>query len=258
MCGRYVSATSPQQIADYFGATVVTEAAVEPNFNVAPTVSAPVIHAGDGGRTLDTFRWGLIPGWAKSATIGNKMINARSETLLSKNAFKAAATRRRCIVPADAFYEWTAVPDPGAKKPRKQPWCIQRTDGEPFAFAGLFEVWRDPDLDGAKTFSFTILTREANEAMQAIHDRMPVMVAPNLWEQWLDPTDQEPEPLLQKLQPPPSTLFAIHAVSTAVNNSRSTGAELMTEVEPITTDMLAAQALAKKKSAGPPDQGSLL
>ena len=250
MCGRYVSASSPQQIADYFGATSVSESlvesdgtpAVEANFNVAPSVQVPAIRNHDGERHLETFRWGLIPSWAKSKNIGFKMINARSETVASKNSFRAAAKRRRCILPADAFYEWTAEADPdGGKKPKKQPWCIQRADGDPFAFAGLYEFWRDPEggEDGEEApliVSCTVLTREANEAMAPIHDRMPVMLAPNRWDAWMDPSNEDIVGLLATIDPVPSELLAIHPVSTAVNNSRSRGAELTHRAEPLGDD----------------------
>jgi len=250
MCGRFVSASSPGEIADYFGATAVAETLTEPNYNVAPTVDVPVISSHHGERELGLMRWGLVPFWAKSASIGNKMINARIETVAEKSAFRNAVQKHRCIIPADAFYEWTAVPDPAAKKPRKQPWCIQRTDGAPFAFAGLFSSWKDPDGDGSWLRTCTILTGPANEAMQRIHDRMPVMLAPAMWDGWLDPDDHDPAPLLEAISSPPSDLLGIHAVSTAVNNARSTGAELMDEVEPMTQESLAAEAAAGKADGG--------
>lgn len=244
MCGRFVSASSPGEIADYFGATSVSETLTEPNFNVAPSVPVPVVVSSEGERQLDLMRWGLIPFWAKSAAIGYKMINARVETVIEKNAFRNAVKKRRCIIPADAFYEWTAVPDPAAKKPRKQPWCIQRTDGAPFAFAGLYESWRDPDGDDTKIFSCTILTGPANEAMQQVHDRMPIMVAPAMWDAWLDPDDEEAAALLDAIETPPASLFSIHAVDPAVNNSRSSGPQLMDQVEPMTEASLREEAEA--------------
>ena len=256
MCGRFVSASSPGDIADYFGADSVAETLTEPNYNVAPTVSVPVVVADRDepsgaatGRKLDLMRWGLIPFWAKSASIGAKMINARVETVVEKNAFRNAIKKHRCIIPADAFYEWTAVPDPNAKKPRKQPWCIQRNDGAPFAFAGMFESWKDPDGDGTRLRSCTILTGPANAAMQPIHDRMPIMIAPHQWDAWLDPTNDQPQALIDSLDPSPPELLVIHAVSTAVNNSRSSGAQLMDEVEPMTEASLAAEAAAAAEGA---------
>lgn len=255
MCGRYVSASSPGEIADYFGATAVDETLSEPNYNVAPTTDVPVIRVKEDARHLGLCRWGLVPFWAKSIAIGNKMTNARVETILEKSAFRNAATRRRCIVPADAFYEWTAVKSPTSKKPLKQPWCIQRNDGAPFAFAGLYESWRDPEGDGSKIVTCTIITGPANEAMQAIHDRMPVMIQPARWDDWLDPSNEDAEALLDSLEAPPAELFNIYAVSTAVNNSRSTGAELLDEVDPMTEASLAALAAAEADAG---EQGTLL
>lgn len=273
MCGRYVSASPPQEIADYFGATSVAESLLEPaaptsseepgairfmaNFNVAPTAMVPVVANSKGERHLSLMRWGLIPRWAKSANIGAKMINARSETAATKNAFRAAAKKRRCIIPADAFYEWTAVAHPDGKKPAKQPWCIQRNDGEMFAFAGLFEYWTDPEGDpNDQVMSCAVLTRQANAAMEPIHDRMPVMVDPRHWPQWLDRDNEDIDTLLASIPAIPSELLAIHAVSIAVNNSRSRGAELMNEVTPMTEHPAITQA--RQAAAPAPDQGSLL
>jgi putative SOS response-associated peptidase YedK len=255
MCGRFVSASLPGEIADYFSAASVAKTRTEANYNVAPSVNVPVIVSSDDLRQLDLMRWGLIPFWAKSASIGNKMINARSETVTEKAAFRNAAKKYRCIVPADAFYEWTAVNDPTAKKPRKQPWCIRRNDGAPFAFAGIFDSWSDPDGDGTRLRSCTILTGPANAAVEPIHDRMPIMVAPAMWDAWLNPGDHDAQTLLDSLQAPPSELFAIHAVSTAVNNSRSSGVQLMDEVEPMTAESLAAEAEQRAAAA---DSGRLL
>jgi len=256
MCGRFVSASSPGEIANYFDASVGGETLTEPNYNVAPSVRVPVVVHSEHERSLDLMRWGLIPFWAKSASIGNKMINARVETVTEKSAFRNAIKKHRCIVPADAFYEWTAVVDPVAKKPRKQPWCIQRTDGAPFAFAGMHESWKDPDGDGGRVRSCTILTGAANQAMQPIHDRMPIMIPPSMWDAWLNVEDHDATALLAAIEPPPSELFAIHAVSTAVNNSRSTGALLMDEVEPMTEASLASEAHAMAMADS--DQRSLL
>jgi len=257
MCGRYVSASSPGEIASYFGATTVAETLTEANYNVAPTSSVPVVtQRPEQERTLDLMRWGLIPFWAKSASIGAKMINARVETVTEKSAFRNAIKKHRCIIPADAFYEWTAVVDPTAKKPRKQPWCIQRTDGAPFAFAGMFESWKDPDGDGSRLWSCSIITGPANPAMEPIHDRMPIMIPPSQWDAWLDPDDHDAAALVASIQSPPAELFSIHAVSPAVNNFRSSGLQLMEEVEPMTEASLAAEAA--EAAAVADQQGTLL
>ena len=171
MCGRYVSATPPDELAKYFGALAPPpEHALSPNHNVAPTQTVYALRERSGARSLDTLHWGLVPFWAKDPKIGNRMINARAETVAHKNAFRVPFARRRCIIPADGFYEWQRLE--GSK--RKQPMFISRPDGEPFAFAGLWEKWRDDnnlDADGEplELHSCTVITCEANDAMAEIH-----------------------------------------------------------------------------------------
>ena len=168
MCGRFVSTTPADQLAAYFGAEAIGETLLEPSYNVAPTNQVyTVIDAGEG-RTLETARWGLIPFWAKDAKIGNKMINARAETVATKNAFRKAFQRQRCIIPSDGFYEWVKLE--GDEK--KTPMHIHRVDEAPFAFAGLWETWRDPE--GEVIRSCTILTGSPNEKIAEIHNRMPI------------------------------------------------------------------------------------
>lgn len=168
-----------------------------------------------------------MPRWAKDPRIGNRMINARAETLATKGAFKPAFKRRRAIVPADGFYEWRAVP--GAK--RKQPHFIHRPDGEPYAFAGLWEVWKGDEADD-RLRSTTIITTTANEPMAEIHDRMPVILPPSAWDEWLDPTNDDLDSLGRLLVPAPPALITMHPVSTDVGNVRNQGAHLIEEVEP--------------------------
>ncbi len=145
MCGRFVSASPPDEIAKYFDATPPTETAVEPNWNVAPTTDVYVVRSDGSTRKVEAVHWGLVPFWAKDVKVGNRMINARAETLATSGAFKHAFRKRRCIVPADGFYEWKKVPGQKAK----QPYFIERPDHEPFAFAGLWEVWRGGPGDEA-------------------------------------------------------------------------------------------------------------
>ncbi len=245
MCGRFVSSSTPDEIANYFGVDQMfeaTEAPVEPNFNVAPSQSVLVVReradqadrpepgeAAEAVRRLDALRWGLVPFWAKDLRVGNKMINARSETLATKNAFKKSFARRRCIVPVDGFYEWAAVP--GQKK--KQPYFIHRPDGDPYAFAGLWEIWRGPDRDGSEeVHSCTIITGAPNETMATIHDRMPVMLPPDAWDEWLDPTNDDIDDLSRHFAPAPSELIELRPVSTAVNSARNNVPELIERVEP--------------------------
>ena len=227
MCGRYVSSTPPDQLAAYFGAALTAEHLVGPEYNVAPTRSVWTVFEDGDTRRLDLARWGLVPMWAKDLSIGNRMINARSETVADKNAFKKAFRRQRCIVPADGFYEWTV--QPGQKK--KQPWFIQRPDHEPFAFAGLWETWRGPDRTDEPIRTCTILTGPANEKMTEIHDRMPVMLAPDAWSTWLDPSVEDTDLLGQFLVPAPPQLITFHPVGTEVNDARNHGAHLVDAIE---------------------------
>ena len=230
MCGRYVSTSQPDQIARYFGAEMseaVVENAPPANYNVAPTAQVFVVVETGEVRRLETARWGLVPSWAKDLSIGAKMINARAETLATKSAFKRAFQRRRCIVPADGFYEWQVIP--GQK--RKQPMFIHRADGDRFAFAGLWELWRDPAApDDLPLRTCTIITGEPNEAVSPIHDRMPVMLPPDSWSTWLDHENHALDMLGRLLVPAPASIIGVHPVSTAVNNVRNRAAWLVDPV----------------------------
>lgn len=230
VCGRFVSTSPPDEIARYFGAAEVDEALVQgghgPNHNVAPTTDVYAVLEDGGVRRVEALHWGLIPFWAKEAKVGNRMINARSETVATSGAFRTAFRKRRCIVPADGFYEWTTRP--GQKK--KQPWFIHRPDGEPYAFAGLWEVWRPPGSDD-ELHSCTIITGPANEKMAELHDRMPIMLPPEAWDRWLDRDESDPDRLGRLLVPAPPTLVEFHPVSTEVNNIRNRGEHLLDRVE---------------------------
>ncbi|HSL57236.1 MAG TPA: SOS response-associated peptidase [Acidimicrobiales bacterium] len=228
MCGRFVATTPPDQLADYFAAQLRAETLLEPAYNVAPTRQVYTVLVDGDVRAVDLTRWGLVPGWAKDVSIGNRMINARAETLATKNAFKGPLRRRRCIIPVDGFYEWTVVP--GQKK--KQPWYIHRPDGEPYAFAGLWEVWRGPERDQEPLRSSTIITTEANEPMRELHDRMPVILPPSAWDTWLDPQVDDVELLGSLLVPAPPELVTFHPVSTEVNDARNRGEHLVDPVDP--------------------------
>ena len=231
MCGRYVSSSSPEEIADYFSAVLTAEQILDPEYNVAPTRKVWTVFEDGEARRLDTARWGLVPFWAKDPSIGNRMINARAETVADKNAFRKPFRRQRCIVPADGFYEWTPAP-PGQK--RKQPWFIHRPDGEPFAFAGMWETWRDPAAgsDAEPLRSCTILTGSANDTMSEIHDRMPIILPPSAWDTWLDPSVDDTDLLGKFLVPAPPELITFHPVSTEVNDARNHGSHLVDPVDP--------------------------
>ncbi len=229
MCGRFVSSSPPDEIARYFDAQAPVEAALAPNWNVAPTNDVYVVMVDGGVRHLEPHHWGLVPFWAKSPAIGNKMINARSEGLADKNAFKHAFRKRRCIVPADGFYEWHRV----AGQKTKQPYFIHRRDDEPLAFAGLWEEWRGPDRDGEQRLrSATIITTAANETLSSIHDRMPVVLPPSAWDEWLDPGNADLETLGRLLVPAPPRLLTMHPVSSEVGNVRNRGPHLVDPVDP--------------------------
>ncbi len=228
MCGRFVSASPPDQIARYFDAVDDGAHALEPNYNVAPTQDVYAVLVDGGVRRLEALHWGLVPFWAKSPSAGNRMINARAESVATKNAYRSAFRKRRCIIPADGFYEWKAVP--GQKQ--KQPFFIHRPDDEPMAFAGLWEVWRNPATPGEELHSCTVITGEANDKMATVHDRMPVMLPPSAWETWLDPAVDDLDLLGKFLVPAPPELIELRPVSTEVNNVRNTGAHLTDRVEP--------------------------
>ena len=231
MCGRFVSSSPPDELAKYFDVEAVADSAFEPNYNVAPSLDVFVVLETGGLRRLDLFHWGLVPFWAKDPTAGNKMINARAESVAVNNAYKRAFTKRRCLIPADGFYEWKKVPGQKAK----QPYFIHRTDGEPMAFAGLWEIWRptdDVDRTSDPLRSCTIITGEPNEKVAEIHDRMPVMLPPSAWEAWLDRDNDDLDALGKLLVPAPASLLTLHPVSRAVSNVRENGPELIEPAPP--------------------------
>jgi putative SOS response-associated peptidase YedK len=211
MCGRYTITVLLNELRERFGFETSLDSLV-PRYNLAPTQDAPVIIAGDGNRVLQRMRWGLIPSWADDPKIGNRLINARSETAAEKPSFRAAFRRRRCLVPADGFYEWKK--NPGASK--KTPMRVIVGDGEPFAFAGLWETWKNPGGDPVATF--TILTTTPNELLRTIHHRMPVILQRNAEEVWMDAEREDPEELTPLLKPYPSGEMRAYPVSTMVNS----------------------------------------
>lgn len=249
MCGRFVSTSAPDDLARYFAANLAPTVTVPggPNYNVAPTAEIFVVRQREQQRWLNRCRWGLVPPWSKDASGGARLINARAETVAVKSSFRAAFQQRRCLVPADGFYEWTTVP--GHKK--RQPWYIHRPDGELYAFAGLWERWRDPghrdqeNPDSADGWLRTccIITAAANDKMARLHDRMPVVLAPTAWAQWLDPAEQDPERLSALLQPTPASLVAFHPVAVQVNSARAEGPGLIAPIEDLDPDGRGQQAL---------------
>jgi putative SOS response-associated peptidase YedK len=214
VCGRYVLVSPGEVIAEHFRLTAVP--AYPPRYNIAPTQEALVVReTPDGAREAVALRWGLIPFWAKDPSIGNRMINARAEGLVDKPAFRAAFRRRRCLVPADGFFEWQAVAGR-----RKQPYLVRLASGAPFAMVGLWEQWRPPQGDEIATF--TIITTSANDQIHALHDRMPVIVAPADYDEWL--SSPNPSALLEPWRGEP---FELVPVGVRVNDVRNDDPELL-------------------------------
>lgn len=233
MCGRYANFLTEQDLIDAFEVAVIADDArlLPPSWNIAPTQKVPIvlpdrIEQPVGGRRVEVARWGLVPSWAKDPSIGSKMFNARSETMAEKPSFRAAFTKRRCIVPASGYYEWKA----GAEG--KTPYYIHPADDSPLAFAGLYEFWRDKTLvdsghgdEAPWMASCSIVTVASRDEMQEIHDRQPAMLARDALEAWLDPAS-EPSALHDAIAAPAPEL-AWHAVDRAVGSVRHNSAELI-------------------------------
>jgi putative SOS response-associated peptidase YedK len=218
MCGRFTLTVDPADLQELFGLSEPAPAALKPRYNIAPTQPVAVI-PNQEPRKLELFQWGLIPAWAKDPKIGNSLINARAETVAEKPAFRAAFKRRRCLILADGFFEWKK------EGKAKTPMHIQMKGGQPFAFAGLWEVWSAPD--GSTVSTCTILTTTANELVQSIHDRMPVILPPEAFGIWLTPGELAASEGLALLKPFAADAMTARAVSTLVNNPRREGPELL-------------------------------
>lgn len=212
MCGRFTLTTPAGRLAEQFELTGDLPD-LTPSYNIAPTQKiAAVAENSEGERRLGRLQWGLVPRWSKDPEIGSKMINARAETVAEKNSFKSAFKKRRCLIPADGFYEWARTETGSGPK---QPYYIRLETGTPYAFAGLWETWESED--GRKIHSTTIITTEANELVGEIHHRMPVLLAPESYVTWLDTSIQEPEELMPLLASYPSEQMEAYPVSTHVN-----------------------------------------
>jgi len=246
MCGRYATTQTPASLNDAFGARLADSFVdLEPDYNMAPTKRAPVVitrapEDGPKEREVLTATWGLVPSWAKDPSIGNRMINARSETVAEKPAFKRAFGKRRALIPADGYYEWyttqgdlDALRTPKSKTP-KQPFYITPKDGSVLAMAGLYEFWKPRDDDEADwLITYTILTTSAPDDLGHLHDRTPMMLEADAFDAWLDPTPRPAEELMELLVPAVPGRLDAWPVSTAVNNVRNNGPEL---VLPIPTE----------------------
>ncbi|MCD0482851.1 SOS response-associated peptidase [Streptacidiphilus sp. ASG 303] len=263
MCGRYASGRRPEDLVELFGVERwdPTET-IAPDWNVAPTKpvwavmdrppkdappeGAPPEGADRPVRQLHVLRWGLVPSWSKTPEAGVKMINARAETVHEKPAYRRAFASRRCLLPADGYYEWhtpETAPDGPKGRARKQPYYITPADGSVMAMAGLYEWWRDrsrpADDPGAWLCTCTVLTTDAEDALGRIHPRMPLLVEPGGYDAWLDPDRSDPDELRSLLVPPAAGRLAARPVSPAVNNVRNNGPQL---TEPIPADQVLGDA----------------
>jgi len=210
MCGRFTLFVDPKDLMEAFPG-FATPVEWTPRYNIAPSQPVAVI-ANNGQNKIEFFRWGLIPSWAKDPKIGNRMINARAETVAEKPSFRAAYRRRRCLVLADGFYEWRKEPGQRAKTPM----YIRLKSGQPFAFAGLWETWRSQE--DQTILSCNIITTTPNALVERIHNRMPVILEPQAYDLWLDPAEQSPERLGVWLKPYPAAQMTAYPVSRLVNS----------------------------------------
>ena len=227
MCGRYANSRHDGDLLREFAVASVVDPPLNPSWNVAPTQNARVVLErlvnDEPDRQLRTLRWGLVPSWAKDLRIGSKLVNARSETVTEKSAFKTAASRRRCLIPADGYYEWMVTPD------GKQP--IYLHGDAVMGFAGLYEIRPDIEDPERWLWTYTILTCTTQDALGDIHDRSPVVLPPDLRAAWLDPRITDPATVRELLAAVPSPTLATYEVSTAVNSARNDGPEL---IDPLT------------------------
>ena len=239
MCGRYAAAKDPDALAEEFEVVSSPEESLQPDYNVAPTKKVYAVldrTVEDANqRALVIARWGLVPSWAKDPSIGSRMINARAETVAEKPAYRRAFAKRRCLVPADGYFEWYLPTDPDAPmgkggKPLKQPFFIHRTDGQSLPMAGLYEWWRDPtredDDPHAWRLTCTVITTEASDDVGRIHDRMPMTIARADWAAWLDPA-QGGQQAATLLRPAAAASLDAFPVATLVNSVRNNGPELI-------------------------------
>lgn len=237
MCGRYAASTDPDKLVEEFEIDEVSGPIPGPQFNVAPTNQVPAVlersnkDSGEVSRRLSPLTWGLVPSWAKDRKIGARMINARFESVAEKPSFRKAFTSRRCLLPADGYYEWYTQDAPPGVKAKKQPFFIHRSDGGLLVMAGLYEIWRDPqkdkDDDSAWLRTCTVITTSATDALGHIHDRMPMVIKQEAYQSWLDPKLNDADAALELLAVTDADALEAYAVSTQVNSVRNDGPELL-------------------------------
>ena len=243
MCGRYSASTPPSQLMVEFGVDELFDGLPEPDYNVAPTVAVPAIFerrvkdTGEVRRRLAPLVWGLVPSWSKTASTGARMVNARVETVAEKPAFRKAFSSRRCLLPADGFYEWYTPEQPANSKgkSKKQPYFIHRSDGGLLVMAGIYEIWRDPtkerDDDSAWLRTCSVITTRATDAAGHIHERMPMTITREAVDAWLDPELTDPQQALDLLAVTDAEVLEAYAVSTDVNSVQNNNPSLK---EPLT------------------------
>ena len=221
MCGRFALIVDASVLADVFDVDPPRE--LQPRFNIAPTQTVPIVRAGkERPRELALARWGLVPSWAKDEKMGARMMNARGETVAEKPSFRSAVKTRRCLIPADGFYEWVRTDD------GKQPHYVHFSDGRPFAFAGLWERWSKGEAGPLDTC--TIITTTPNDLMAGLHHRMPVILPQNLFKEWLEPAPLDVDRLEEMLAPHPAEGMEAYPVSTYVNKPGNDGPECIARV----------------------------
>jgi putative SOS response-associated peptidase YedK len=258
MCGRYASSAHPEDLVEEFDVEQdrTSEAirsilvapqsppAGQPDFNMAPTKAAPVVLTrtprGEPGaepvRQLRLLTWGLVPSWSENLKVGLRMVNARAESVLGRPSFARAAASRRCLVPADGWYEWQSSPTAvdARDKPRRQPFFVRRSDGAPMAMAGLYEFWRDPSLaqgdPGAWLTTYAVITTAAEPGLDRLHDRQPLVLEREDWDDWLDPAAKDLTRVEGHLAFSAPGRFDAYPVSLAVNSARNNGAQLIQHV----------------------------
>jgi putative SOS response-associated peptidase YedK len=222
VCGRFARYSLSRELERYFHAHPPSFE-LQPNYNVAPTQEIPVIVRHEDERHIRKRHWGLVPFWAKDISIGSRVINARVETVTSKPAFRAALKQRRCLIPANGFYEWKG------KAGNKQPYYFHLLSGEPFAFAGLYEIWEDKEAppEAGPYKSCTIITTEASDSVKDIHNRMPLILKPEAYDEWLDPYNKEPAKIEKLLKTKHLKELKCYPVSKLVNQVGNNKKECM-------------------------------
>jgi putative SOS response-associated peptidase YedK len=217
MCGRYTITATPEVLRALFG--YAEQPNFPPRYNIAPTQPIPIVRLIDGKRQFALVRWGLLPSWVKDPKKFTLLINARGESAVEKPAFRAAMKRRRCLIPADGFYEWQAG------SARKQPYFIHKKSGQPFAFAGLWETWTGPNGEELETAA--IVTTAVNKTLAPIHDRMPVIVPPDAFDLWLDSANVDPMTASALIHPAPENWLEAYPISTDVNRVANDNPKLL-------------------------------